>query len=381
MGIRRRKSVLIALNWRDERIVQGIARYAAEHRWHLSCEMLFSRHVMYGWSGDGAITGYGPQLADLIAKLDVPKVDISLADMPVQTPRVAVDNEEVGALAAEHLVNCGFRNFACFGTPRVWAPEQRRAAFRRALCRLGVPEACITEIVMPPGRVVRHWPEYRAFMTKQLRALPKPACIYCGQESRAADLVDIAVASGLRVPDDIAVLGTDNIGYLCECQAVTLSSIDTRLDELGYQAAAQLGRLMRGEIGTDAEPVLIRPAGVVQRQSTDIAAVSHPPVSRTLRYIRKHFRESISPADLQAVSDMSERGLQKAFIRMIGRTPAAERRRMRLQHARHMLVNTDEKVEDIARECGYSSSTNLGTALKRETGLSPRAYRRKSRGG
>ena len=370
------KSILVALDWRDYRIIEGVARYAAAHHWHLSNEMLLGRNIAHGWCGDGAITGYGPGLADFIVGLDVPKVDVTIADIPLQIPRVVVDDEAVGILAADHLRNCGFRNFAYYGYAAVRESQRRRVAYRDALMGSGVTAESIFDIRRGEARLYPSWHDRRAALARQLDALPKPIGVYSGQERLAANLVDIAVASGYKVPEEIAVLGTDNIHYICECQRVPLSSIDTRPHEHGYRAAEQLDRLMRGEIGLDADPILIQPAGVVRRRSTDVVAVSHPPVSRTLRYLRDHFQDPITVQDLLPISRMSERGLQKAFVRVLGRTPGAELRRLRLRHAKRLLRETDEKVAAIAQACGYSTSTNLGAALKREAGMTPRAYRR-----
>ncbi len=375
------RSVLIALGWGDYRIVRGIARYAAEHDWHLSTQMLFTPQVLGGWEGDGAIVSYDRRLAKLIVGLNMPCVDLTPVTMPIPVPRVLVDNEAVGQQAAEHLLGCGFRTFAFFGQKGVWASTVRGRAFAAALRARGVAEEGVFSLMTPADRLRNHWPEYEEAVHGLLTGLPRPVGIYCGQENLAAELVEVCASRGIRVPEEVAVLGTDNIEFVCECLRIPLSSIDTRQEELGYRAAERLQQYMAGTIGPDAEPLLVAPAGVVRRQSTDVVAVSHPGVSRALRHLREHFGEPLCLRDLEPIAGISYRGLQEAFKRVIGRGPGAELRRLRLRHAKRMLLDTDAKIDTIAHACGYSNSTNLGTALKRETNLSASAYREQHRVG
>ena len=72
---------------------------------------------------------------------------------------------------------------------------------------------------------------------------------------------------------------------------------------------------------------------------------------------------------------LSKRGLKKAFEKHLGRTPASELRRVRLDEAKRLLTETKDKIESIALDCGYSNSSNLSCAFRRDTGMSPRTYR------
>ena len=132
---------------------------------------------------------------------------------------------------------------------------------------------------------------------------------------------------------------------------------------------------MKGEIDNHAEPILIPPKHVELRQSTDILAVPHPAVVRALRYIKENFGDPITLEDIGEHAGMSKRGLEKAFLKHLGRSPATELRRHRLDNAKKMLTETDEKIETIAQACGYSNSSNLSFAFNKDTQMSPRAYR------
>jgi LacI family transcriptional regulator len=158
-----------------------------------------------------------------------------------------------------------------------------------------------------------------------------------------------------------------------------MSSIDTRLEELGYQAAHQLQRLMNGEIGMDEPPLLVPPGQVVRRRSTEVLAVPHKGVARALQIMRDKFSSPITLEDICEEVGMSKRGMEKAFRTHLRRSPAGELRRIRIDHAKRMLTETDMKIESIARDCGYCNSSNLSLAFRKDSELSPRAYRKKFR--
>ncbi len=368
-------TILLAFDWYDQRIYKGIVQYAVKRNWHISPYLFSDRFIPHGWPGDGAITCFGKTLGKFILSLDMPKVDISISDMPQPVPRVHVDNEAIGRMAAEHFLERGFRHFAYFSWSVVDVNQIRMDAYFQALAERGIDQDSMHIIKQPPARVLGDWELHRDDILQQLQNLPRPLAVFAGQENLGATLIEISVRNGIHVPEEIAVLGVDNIEFLCDCLAVPLSSIDTCLVDLGYAAAQQLDRLMQGEITMEEPPIVIPPKGVVARQSTDILAVPHPAVVKALRFIKENYHNSITLEDIGTDAGMSKRGMEKAFLKYLHRSPAAELRRIRLDNAKRMLTETNEKVETIARECGYSNSSNLSFAFNKDAGLSPRAYR------
>ena len=373
-------TILLAFDWQDQRIYRGIVRYASARNWHISPYLFSDRFIPHGWPGDGAITCYGKTLGRFIQSLDMPVVDTSVADIPRTIPRVFCDNEAIGRMAAHHFLERGFQHFAFYSWSMILVNQLRMDAYFRALEQEGVGPEGLHVIRQPPAKVLGDWEHHRDNILEQLKSLPRPLAVFAGQENLGATLIEICVRNGIHVPEEVAVLGVDNIEFLCDCLAVPLSSIDTCLVDLGYQAARQLDRLMQGEITMDAPPVVIPPKGVVCRQSTDILAVPHPAVVRALRFIKENYHQPITLDDIAAHGGMSKRGMEKAFLKYLHRSPAAELRRNRLDNAKRMLTETDEKVETIARECGYSNSSNLSFAFNKDVAMSPRAYRNAFRG-
>ncbi|MBL6920228.1 MAG: substrate-binding domain-containing protein [Puniceicoccaceae bacterium] len=373
----RQRSIIIALDWYDERIVRGIYNYAREQNWHISPYLAAGRFVPHGWPSDGAITCYGSETSSYIDFLNMPVVDISYLDMPRQVPRVRVDNDAISKLAAEHFIARGYKFFAYYAWHDVPVNALRHDRFKQHLLANGIPEENIFAIKQSEGSLLGDWESHKTDIIDQVNQLPRPLAVFAGQDNLGASLIEMCVRESIHVPEEIAVLGVDNTELICEGSPVPLSSVRTRLTDLGYKAAEQLDRLMNKEINTKAEPLLVPPHGIVSRQSTDVLAIEHPAVATAVRYIKQHYGEPITIEDIIEFIGLSKRGLEKAFEKHLGRTPASELRRIRLDEAKRLLTETNDKIDSIALDCGYSNSSNLSCAFRRDTKLSPRAYRMK----
>ena len=369
-------TILLAFDWYDQRVYKGIVNYAKEQSWHLSPYLFSSRFVPHGWPADGAITCYGKPLAKFIHSLRMPKVDVTISKMPDPTPQVTVDNKAISKMAAQHFLERGFKNFAYYSWPSVEVNVIRKIYFFQALAEAGVGPEHLYEIQQSPTTILDgKWELHQKHIFRQLQKLPRPLAVFTGQDNLGATLIEICLRTGIHVPEEISVLGVDNIELLCDCLAIPLSSIDTHLEQLGYSAARQLDLLIKNKITNHEPPLRIPPKEIVCRQSTDSLAVPHTSVVKALGFIKEHYHQPITLEDIGQYVGMSKRGMEKAFLKHLNVSPATELRRIRLDNAKRMLTETDGKISVIARDCGYSNSSNLSFAFNRETGMAPRVYR------
>ena len=369
-------TILVVFDWYDHRIFRGIAQYCAEHHWHLSPYCYPDRNLPKNWPGDGAITCFGDDLAEFITNLDMPKVDITAREIPQEIPRVVVDNQQIGQKAARYFMRKGYKDFAYFSWDEIFVNGVRKESFIETLKdEGGVLDECIHIIEQPDESVMMDWEKHIECLVDQVKKMPRPLAVFTGQDNLGSSLVEACLIAGISVPDEVAVLGVDNIEFLCECSLVPLSSIDTRLSELGYAAAEQLGRLINGEIDNSAPTITVPSGDVITRRSTEALAVSHPAVVAALQLMRREFMNGLVLDDVYAHVDLSKRGLEKAFKTHLTDSPASVLRQIRLNYAKKSLTQTDVKIEAIALECGYSNSSNLSHAFNREVGMSPQDYR------
>ena len=371
--------ILLAFDWSDERTYRGIVKFASEAGWHLSPYMFSDRMIPFNWPGDGALTSCGPRMKKFIASLRMPVVDLTRLPLPHPVPRVAPNDERIGELAAEHFLSRGYHHFAFYSWPIVPVNRLREAAFFQHLRARGVTDDFLHRIVQAPSHMLTDWNLQARAIADQLKRLPRPLAVFTGQDNLGAALIQICAQFGIHVPEEVSILGVDNIEFLCDSLVTPLSSIDTSQEKIGYTAARQLDRLMKGEITSRAPPLLMEPGGLITRMSTDVLAIPHPAVVKALRFITESFGKPIVLEDIADYIGMSKRGMERAFLKHLNRSPADELRRLRLDHAKKLLTETDLKIDAIAQACGYSNSSNLSFAFNRDTHMSPRAYRKTHR--
>src|SRR5262249_18051437 len=191
-----------------------------------------------------------------------------------------------------------------------------------------------------------------------VRGLPKPVGVLASHDDQGQQLLDACQRAGVRVPDEVAVLGVDNDEFLCHLAQPPLSSIALNTEHIGHEAAALLDRLMRGR-KAPRKPLLIPPLGVVSRQSTDILAVDDAEVSAALRLIRQRPRHGLTVAEVLREVPLSRSLLERRMRQAIGRTPKVEILRLQLDWVRELLAETTLSLDQIAQRAGYKHTQNM----------------------
>ncbi len=287
-----RPRVLMALGYYDHQLHRGVVRYAREAGWSLDTSMAHYGVLPDHWQGDGVLTLLLPHRDDVLQfmrRQTVPVVGLSLDVEEVPVPRVSLDNQRIGQLAAEHLLERGFENLGFYKFSDICDVRGRELGFREAVKRAGGHYLPLDWHSASRRHRQQGWFEW---LKGQLRELPLPIGIMAQSDNRASQLIDACEAVGLVIPDEIAVVGVDNDDYACEFAPVPISSVDSGRESLAYEGATLLGRLMAG--GEPPEVTLsIAPRSVVVRKSSDILAVPHKAVARALSFIWEHFRERI----------------------------------------------------------------------------------------
>jgi LacI family transcriptional regulator len=299
-----------------------------------------------------------------------------LADLPF--PRVGVDHRQVGELAARHLRERGFRHFGFVGHPHHFYSTEREAGFRQGLASTSHSLACYHE---RPARSYRHRGRLLVLnegLQRWLRGLSKPVGVFACHDVWALQVVEACRLTRLRVPDDVAVIGVDNDDLLCELGRPSLSSVVVPAERIGYEAAALLERLFERK-RPPRKPLLIPPTGTVTRQSSDVLAGGDPDVTAAVRFIRDHGHQPISVDDVLRAVPVSRRSLERRFRALLERGLGEEIRRVNLERAKDLLATTALSIAEVAEQAGFASVHYLSRKFRKETGLTPTAYRRQVR--
>lgn len=332
-----------------------------------------------GWTGHGILARVENEaIAAALQATGLPVVDVSAALPAAVFPRVVTDSDAVTRLAAEHLLERGFRHFAYCGEPRFHWSTRRAEFFSRHLARAGF--GCDVYAPAPTGRRRAATEGEVAGIARWLKARPKPVGVLACYDIRGQQVLEACRLAGLRVPDEVAVMGVHNDDVLCDLCDPPLTSVIPNARRAGYVAAGLLDRMMRGR-RVPVEVHAIEPIGVAARQSTDVVAVADAKVSAAVRFIREHATENIGVNDVLRAVPMARTLLERRFKQHLGCTPHEHIARTRLERVRALLATTELSVAEIAERTGFEHTEYLSVAFRRATGTTPRDYRRRHRQG
>ncbi len=307
-----------------------------------------------------------PELIEVARGVGVPAVNVSNRVKKIVLPRVITDDAAAGRLGAEHLLERGLRDLAFAPFRHSAYSTERERGFHEAVEAGG---ARFHRIQEDPRRATT--PER---MMRSIGALPKPVGILACNDRCGRHVLESCLEVGLRVPDEVAVLGVDDDPVECELTPVPLSSVRLQGEQVGYEACRLLLRLIEGKAPPKL-PILIPPVGVTVRRSSDVIAVSDAAVAQALRLIRERATESMTIASLLRDVPLSRRVLETRFRELLGRSPYAEVMRLRVQWAKQLLTETNLRVSEVAEQSGFGELRRLSVVFRAKTGLTPSEYR------
>jgi LacI family transcriptional regulator len=330
---------------------------------------------------DGAIGELGrPEAWALARKARFPVVNLFGGHGLRGLPTVGVDDRAIGSMAADHLTGQGLRNFAFFGLPDRGFSIGRRAGFEVALRRKGFTVDVFRHFKKYPLRGSLHaaYVPWEKMIAGWLQSLPRPCGVFCCDDMRAEWISIEARNLGLRVPEDIAILGVDDNPVHCSSAVPELSSVRLPVRQAGAEAAKVLDALLTHGRPFCPPRILLPPETVISRGSTDLLALGDPNLVKALRHIRSHsLIGRLRVEDVVAQTGYCRRILEDRFRQVLGRTIFQEIRRHQIEQSQKLLRETNETMDSIADSCGWGNASHFGVEFKKITGLSPGEYRRK----
>jgi LacI family transcriptional regulator len=386
---RRQVAVLIDFSRSYGRgLLSGVAKFVREHHeWSVQSEewrWIDTTPAWFrNWKGDGAIAWVEtPELAAILKGLRVPTVDVRGSVPDCGLPLIATENGMVASLAAEHLIQRGFRHYAFCGFVGANYSDQRSRLFKERVNRAGFDCA----IYDPPEssrdaqiiELEKRGLLFQGHLAHWLKSLPKPVGIMTCNDIRGHQVMNACRYLDLTVPEEVAVVGVDNDTIFCELSDPPLTSIALNTLRIGYEAAALLEQMMDG--GKPPEkPVLIPPLEIVARRSSDVLAMSDRQLAAGARFMREHVFDSITTNDMAKAAGMSRRVFERRFLAQVGRSPKAEVLRLRIERVKNLLADTHWNLAQIAERTGFKYGEYLHTVFSQKVGMTPGAFRRKGK--
>lgn len=374
----------------SRRLLRGISQYAhAEHEaWSLS-RIPISLKEKIGFRGiaahaksihTDAIIGQFDKREDI--DIFTKKGIIVIAqDYGIRfegIPNISANHHDGGAIVATYFIRHGFDSFAFFGPADTVFSEERKAGFEETI-RKERPDASISSLMT---RKAALWGCDMDELCQWLESLPKPVAIMACDDiwayyiTEACDRLKEDKPDGnFSIPEDIAVVGVNNDDTICGLSNPNLSSLDQDIERCGYRVAMMINEMMHNPEEAVYD-VLIAPAGIVTRQSSDIFVNDDANITAVLKFIHENIGQKLSVNDIVAQVPLSRRLLEKKFRSQMNTSIAEYMRKVRVD-SMASLLEKGKTVSEAAFDLGYSDIKNISRIFKRIKGVAPSDYCKK----
>jgi LacI family transcriptional regulator len=390
---KRKVAIILDLDWPYKRhidlyhgIIEGCERFGWEHTLIPLAEGISAenhpreRRRGAGLPFDGIIARATAGLAAEAARAKIPLVNVWM-NSPVRSrvPTVNADFEVVGRRAAHHFVARGLRNLAYLGERQLLDCRVEFAGMKAVAKENG---CSISRLLIERNynRNRARWAAYQARLHTWIDSLTVPFGVFAYEDLQARYLIDACKQKGLRVPEDVAVIGNGDELPLCLQPTPTLTSMDNGYFNIGIHSVELLSNMMAGGKPPSQPVQLVDSIQLIARQSTDSFAVDDPSLASALRYISENCHKPINVGDVVRNVPASRRSLERRFSESLNRSIASEICRLRVRRLERMLVDSDESLSLLAESCGFLDTEQMRRNFHTIHGITPSQYRKRQRG-
>jgi len=359
-------------------MIEGIAAYAQEKRSWILRPVVIEEALMADLQAfDGIIARIADdRLAEKIAKSERPAVDVFCQKPHVALVGVDSDHRRIGIMAKAFFKSRGFTNFAYCGLPGSTFSDAREKAFADKSTYIYAPKNSnpSDESQFYNERLDRT--QDAKALARWLKTLPKPIAVFCCNDLRAIQLQRAAIDTGLRVPQDVVILGVDNDTIACSFAEVPISSIDPNAFEVGYAAARILGAMLTKRPALKHHKIhRVKPGEITERTSTEFMPIDPPWLGTVLIHIEKNLRHPITAREIFTLAERSSTFVEHVFKTRLGMPVQAYITAMKMREARRLMADPNLRISEIAALCGFSSPQYFCRTFTAAFGKSPREVR------
>lgn len=361
----------------ERRLLQGLVSYADTHG---GC-------ILYPMSNiDVERSGHSRKIVSMARSLQVDAIYGVWYDIDVQAAlslgipifvrtnykvykeiSMATGNyQRIGRIAADFFLHQHYDRYAFLGLKDIIWSEQRLEGFAD---RLG--ERDLSVATYKADDVSREWTQITAW----LRALPKPVALFTCNDAMARHVTEICLSSGIRIPDELALLGVDDDEFLCNISYPSISSIRLDFEKQGWEIGRAIFEMVgRGQVWVERVP--IEPVRIVERMSTRRQEIQDAYVKQIAAFFEDHYQEAFSLDEALATIPLSRRAIEIRFKKeMAPMTMLSYLETLRISQFRRLLRTTDLSIKEAAARSGFSDSTNVARLFRKYEGCTPSQYR------
>ena len=373
-----KKIVLLIESSREfgRQLIIGIARYSRINgEWSFYKEqtgLKTSIPRLTSWKPHGIIMRNSMIKRELL-KLKIPII-LALHDSsrPKNMPIIKTDSLSIAKFASEHLIGKGLKNFAFCGFDNYEWSNERKIHFEKFINEAGYSAF---KYRSPKNNINSEWRKEQLHVIDWIKTLPKPIGIMACNDDRGQHILEVCKLIGIKVPEEVAVIGVDNDPMICELGDPPLTSIALNVESAGYETARLLDELINGS-KMCGQQITVSPTHIVQRQSTDILSVNDEDVATAIRFIRENAKNKILVNDIVKITKLGRRALEQRFKKSIHRSIYDEIRRVRVEWISKMLIESDLTISEITSLLNFTDLEHISRYFKKEKGIGLSKFRR-----
>lgn len=363
-------------------LLKGIVKYSLEHSPWVLCKMPHSYRVKNGvegvlrwaqqWEADGIIAQfYNTDNVQIFKENGIAALAQDFKERFTEIPNITGDHHLAGRMGADYFIRKGFKNFAFYGYKNIVWSEERSEGFqdelarhRNGYCFYEYQNEDFLELWYYDSKPLMEW----------LNKLPKPVALMACDDNQAHQISQLCKQCGIKIPEEISLLGVDNDEAICTLSDPPLSSIHQAVEKGGYEAAILMERMIRNPRGEYGD-IVVQPTHIVTRQSTDIYSTSDKYISVILQYIHQNSNNKITISDLTDLVPLSRRLLENRFKEVTGLPVYTYIINLRIEKFAQKLLETNDSIVEIASEMTFVDYKNFSRQFKKVMGCTPSSYR------
>jgi len=302
---------------------------------------------------------------EVLTASGVPVINLASSVMTPQFFQVLHDNRDIGRRVAAHLWTRGYRRAGVIGCDDWLFSRERSDGFEAAW-----PGGEVCRLPVSPSRTS---PEDVATLVVKG---PELDAVYAVNDWLAANLVLGLPAAGRRVPEDVAVIGTDRDETLSLWAGKELASVlldEESLAEATIRALEKLAKNPR----TRPYVQRVRALEVFSGETAGRAAGPTALWPEVVARLRSDDLRGLCIEALAEAAGLSRRSFERAFRAEYGETAGAAILRARIDLAKRLLMRREATIERVAESCGYADRHHFSVRFKAATGQGPAEFRRR----
>lgn len=294
-----------------------------------------------------------------------------------QCDYVATDNYAVVQLAFEHLMKKGIRHIAFFSLPdareKRWATEREKAYYQLAKTHFYPPE-----VYNDYDAAIQHRENAMRSLIAWIRSLAPKSGIIAVTDSRARHLLQACAIAGVKVPDEVAIVGIDNEDLVNYLSRISLTTVVQGARQIGFHAARLLYTQLESGEKHVPRRIVVPPVGIKERMSTDVKQTYDPLVGRALSFISENIHTPLKVVHVINYLGLSRTYIDEKFQKELGCKVHTVILKEKLIRCRMLLENKNIPIADIPALAGFSSINYFYDFFSRQMNLTPALYRQQN---